>query len=151
MYYLYMKLPLLMTGLLSVCFLNAQQLEKHRWKNRVIILVSSSFQNDDLQNQMAILRSDLKGLEERKLVSYQIVDQEYKSGLTSNGTLKPTNEVFLNRFELSPTGFSIYLIGLDGGIKLRKDYPAQLPDLYSLIDSMPMRQSEMRRKSKKND
>ena len=91
-----------MLGLLSVCFLNAQQLEQHRWQDRVIILVSASFQNDDLQNQMAILKSDLEGLEERKLVAYQIVDQQYKEGLRGNEQFKPTNEKFLNRFETIP-------------------------------------------------
>ena len=39
--------------------------------------------------------------------------------------------------------FWIVLIGKDGGVKLRSD-DAGLDQIFDLIDSMPMRQAEMR-------
>ncbi len=41
-------------------------------------------------------------------------------------------------------GFQVLLIGKDGGIKMRSATPVAAEDILSLIDSMPMRQQEMR-------
>ncbi|KJZ22232.1 hypothetical protein TW83_18750 [Paracoccus sp. S4493] len=41
-------------------------------------------------------------------------------------------------------GFQVLLIGKDGGIKMRSARPVAAEDILSLIDSMPMRQQEMR-------
>ncbi len=54
----------------------------------------------------------------------------------------------LERPELAMTSaalFEVLLVGKDGGVKLRRDTPVPVADINSLIDSMPMRQSEMRR------
>jgi hypothetical protein len=40
--------------------------------------------------------------------------------------------------------FEIILIGLDGGIKLRKNDIVSREELFSIIDAMPMRRNEMR-------
>ncbi len=41
--------------------------------------------------------------------------------------------------------FELLLVGKDGGVKLRRDKPVAASELTALIDTMPMRQSEMRR------
>jgi hypothetical protein len=41
----------------------------------------------------------------------------------------------------------VLLIGKDGGIKLKEPFSVQPIRIFDLIDSMPMRQSEMRRKN----
>ena len=48
------------------------------------------------------------------------------------------------RRKLRPRGFSITLIGKDGGVKLRKPFPWDVRELTRSIDKMPMRQQEMR-------
>lgn len=50
------------------------------------------------------------------------------------------------RSRLSPpdNGYSIFLIGKDGGIKLKKDEFLESEELFRVIDRMPMRQREMR-------
>ena len=42
--------------------------------------------------------------------------------------------------------FEVVLIGKDGGVKARTDDPNALEDLLALIDTMPMRRTEMRSK-----
>ena len=41
--------------------------------------------------------------------------------------------------------FEVLLVGKDGGVKWRQDAPVAVADITGLIDTMPMRQSEMRR------
>ena len=45
----------------------------------------------------------------------------------------------------STTAFEVLLIGKDGGVKLRRRGPVDPAELSSLIDTMPMRQQEMKR------
>ena len=44
---------------------------------------------------------------------------------------------------VSSSGFQLLLLGKDGGVKLRSS-TASLEDVFSLIDTMPMRRREMR-------
>jgi len=41
--------------------------------------------------------------------------------------------------------FEILLVGKDGGVKLRRNTPVAASEIAALIDTMPMRRSEMRR------
>ena len=43
------------------------------------------------------------------------------------------------------TAFELLLVGRDGGVKLRRDAPVAASEITALIDTMPMRQAEMRR------
>jgi hypothetical protein len=43
--------------------------------------------------------------------------------------------------------FEVILVGKDGGVKLRRGQPVAAAEITALIDTMPMRQSEMRRPS----
>jgi len=42
------------------------------------------------------------------------------------------------------------LIGLDGGVKLKETEVLKKEDLFSIIDSMPMRLREIRQKKSEN-
>ena len=43
------------------------------------------------------------------------------------------------------TSFEVLLVGKDGGVKLRSSKPVAVSEIITLIDTMPMRQNEMRR------
>ncbi len=45
----------------------------------------------------------------------------------------------------SRAAFEVLLVGKDGGVKLRRDKPVTAAEIAALIDTMPMRQDEMRR------
>ena len=54
------------------------------------------------------------------------------------------NPEIVKRFKLSGAAFTVLLIGKDGGEKLRSHEIVSPETLCQLIDSMPMRQEEMR-------
>lgn len=45
----------------------------------------------------------------------------------------------------SQASFELLLVGKDGEVKLRRDTPVAVSEIAALIDTMPMRQNEMRR------
>lgn len=45
----------------------------------------------------------------------------------------------------SQVAFEVLLVGKDGTVKLRSDKPVAASEINALIDTMPMRQEEMRR------
>lgn len=45
----------------------------------------------------------------------------------------------------SDASFGVLLIGKDGHVKLRRGTPVAASEITALIDTMPMRQDEMRR------
>lgn len=48
------------------------------------------------------------------------------------------------RYRISESEKAVLLVGKDGGVKLRSDRVIEPHDLYGLIDTMPLRQREMR-------
>lgn len=56
-------------------------------------------------------------------------------------------ESLRRRFRVTADEFRVVLIGKDGTVKLSESV-VELPDIFALIDSMPMRQREMREKQR---
>jgi hypothetical protein len=112
-------------------------LEDLKWKNRIVILF------DDHDNKKVLdfghLEEDLK---ERKLV-YFIVGENFQSN--SNFSFSPEyQKVLKSRYQIPSTKKSWVLIGLDGGAKVKKEGDLDWEFILRTIDSMPMRQSEIR-------
>lgn len=124
--------------------LNAQHFTQHQWQDRVILIHTPSSDEERWKNQLEILAADPTGLAERKLVVYQIRDNHYRHGLSTQGDWKKLTSPPADPF-LSGEGFEIILIGLDGGVKLRQNELLPLAELFALIDGMPMRKAEIRR------
>ena len=57
-------------------------------------------------------------------------------------------EAARRRFGVTPDDFVVILLGKDGGVKLRSKKPLTMENLKETIDAMPMRQDEMRAKSR---
>lgn len=81
----------------------------------------------DLQIQLNLLAQDSAGMAERDLI-VTIVEDEY---------LKKNYRVLTNHF-------TVILVGKDGGEKLRATKSLQPEQIFKAIDSMPMRQAEMK-------
>ena len=139
-------LPILL--LLMSFELAAQSLSQHHWENRLIIIIDNSAQQSQLKEQVAILKKDFVGLKDRKLIVYQLRNDEYRKGFSKNDNWQSgTFGESLKRRTPKNAEFQVFLIGLDGGIKLQKNHPVSLPDFFNLIDRMPMRRAEIRRKN----
>ncbi len=124
----------------------AQTLEKHQWKHRVLLLMTEDLKNEYYTQQLDLLQSDIDGLKDRKLIIYSITKKAYATGFDNQEWQNSKKYYSTYKKNLKP--FEVILIGLDGDIKLRKSTTLPLKELFSIIDSMPMRINEMRQKKR---
>ena len=104
----------------------------YRWKSRVIVALTPSATDPNLDRQRRLYHDMGHGARERDLVLVEAVGPS------------PAAAALRRRFDVV-SGFTALLIGKDGGEKLRSDTPVGPADLFPLIDTMPMRQQEMRK------
>lgn len=102
-------------------------LQEHRWTHRPIIVFAKP---GDLRLDIQMERFDLAEPDLKDRDNILIVDTAEGSALR-------------DRFQ--PSGFTVILVGKDGGEKFRRDGLVDPAELNALIDTMPMRQQEMRR------
>lgn len=95
----------------------APDLSPYQWKNRVLVIAAPHHTDTQYREQAASLISVYRGLLERDLI-------------------------VLTRF--GGAAFTITLVGKDGGVKLKRDKVLSSAELFSVIDTMPMRRDEMR-------
>ena len=84
--------------------------------------------------------TDVEALKERKLLVYQIFPDNYLLGKK-----REKSTLFFEQFMKDKETFRVVLIGLDGGIKYSQTEVLSRDKLFDIIDSMPMRQAEIRR------
>ncbi len=89
------------------------------WKNRVIVVEEASL----IKKQLEAFKEDKKGYEERKLIILHF-------------------PMFHKNKDICCA-----LLGLDGGVKATSKAPFSKKVIFDLIDSMPMRQAELRKKA----
>lgn len=110
--------------------LHAENLKDYLWKNRVIITFSSTKSDPDrllLKKQIDEFHCEFKN---RDLVHFDLIQgsDDYES--------------LSKKFYISTPKFKLVLLGKDGEVKLKTD-STSLADVFSKIDSMPMRQREI--------
>jgi len=133
--------------LLAYCTLQmtyAQSLDQHQWQDRILLVFTNDLVDETFQNQLQDLSKDESGLEERKLVVYSITPSQFSTDLQLNQWTSSSKD--LQSYKKSAHSFEVVLIGLDGGVKLRQTELLPVEDLFALIDGMPMRRAELRRK-----
>ena len=118
-------------------------LESFQWENRVLVLIAHNSDDEFYQNQMHKFSSLEDELLDRDLVTISIFNRECS---TLDGEVISDSSSQGIRERLSPpeSGYSIFLIGKDGGVKLKQDEVLEPAELFHVIDRMPMRQREMR-------
>ena len=120
-----------------------QHLNKHQWKDRLLLAISDSYENIALQKQLTLFKDTEKELIERKLLIYQITPSDYKKGLQNSKPLKGSS--LYQQYNQEKKDFKLILIGLDGGVKETYFSPTPPAEIYGVIDQMPMRQQELRK------
>ncbi|MFD1256715.1 DUF4174 domain-containing protein [Mucilaginibacter terrae] len=99
-------------------------------EKRQLLVFADNVNNSNLKTQQKILNADTDGLQERDIeVKFYYANRDKDKFLEKSIKL----------------GFTVILVGKDGGDKLRSTSPFTLKKLYTTIDAMPMRQSEMKR------
>lgn len=144
-----MNKSLLLTFLiLAICIstmsMSAQNLENHKWNHRILIIKTVADHSERFEDQLAEFKDAQEELKDRKLVLYSIEQDKLSFRDYTNSSKNYTGKLvekgvksMLDQNE----AFEIILIGLDGGIKLRKNYIVSREDLFSIIDAMPMRRN----------
>lgn len=121
-----------------------QNIKNHQWENRVLLIYTSEKNSEKLNKQLSILSKDKEGLAERKLIIYSFTENAYRKNFEKNW--KESNSLF-KKFVNKKDDFTVWLIGLDGGIKLKQNTILAKIQLFALIDGMPMRKREIKRKN----
>lgn len=117
-------------------------LAQYRWEKRVLVVSAADAYDPNLlrlKNELAAVRS---GFAERDMELVILLD----TGVSLAGQRSLTrSEVEGARAELGIAGgeSALRLIGKDGSVKL-SDEGAALTEIFALIDTMPMRRSEMK-------
>ena len=124
-----MKTLLSTTALLLFALFDVSAQQKN---SRDIWIFAADSSNASFITQKAAL-SNTAELKQRDIQVHQVV------GLKEHESL-------FKKYKASGNKFTFILIGKDGGEKLRSTEPVSLENLYRTIDSMPMRQAEMKNK-----
>jgi len=116
-------------------------LEQYRWKNRVLVISAPTDEDENLVAQKNALTQSAEEFADRDLVLVTLLDKSASMAGDRNLT---TEEVATTRAALKITtgSFALRLIGKDGSVKLSRDAATSVTEIFSLIDSMPMRQRE---------
>lgn len=114
-----------------------EKMQRLTWKNRVIVVYTPNASAKDFQKQRQFLSEKTKGLKERDLVIIECVGK----------TLSSEDKNYVARhFNHDLSAFGVWLVGKDGGTKLSENKPVTTEEFFSLIDAMPMRQAEIRKR-----
>ena len=121
----------------------AQDLSEHNWKNRIVLVFANDTSLKIFNKQLEELGKDLPGILDRKIVIYKILPNKYQRETFEENKWETSSKLF-NDHKQTNSSFEVVLIGLDGGIKLSKNELLTTEELFSLIDSMPMRSQELK-------
>jgi len=141
----------LFVGFLIFDSLIGQNLEKHRWEKRILIVQTSDQDSKEYVSQLREFKNSTDALKERKLVLYELFDGKYRFTDFQKAINDQSWKVVAkeDRIKIDERAlFKITLIGLDGGIKLEKTQHIKMSDLADIIDAMPMRIGELERQKK---
>ena len=121
------------------------RLKDYQWKNRLILAFSPSTKDKGYRAFAKDIALQAEEVMDRDLLVFQILESgETKLG---NSSLPESSGNYLReKFPIKSGIFAVLLIGKDGGVKLRREGGVELDEILSLIDTMPMRQREMREK-----
>ncbi|MDR6235700.1 DUF4174 domain-containing protein [Pseudomonas oryzihabitans] len=130
----------LLAGLAATAQAADNPLDAERWKTRPLILVAPTA-NDP---QVTQLRAELaqpanrEAFAEREMVLYTVVGD---AGSRNDRPLRPEQTRALLQALDARDGqpATLYLVGKDGGVKVREEQGWSLKALFGTIDGMPMR------------
>jgi len=123
----------------------SMDLTKFQWKNRLLFLFAEDANDPffkNLQNQIMAQKAEV---DDRDLIVFE-VPAKGPARMSTTPLDRQQADSIRNHFDITSNTFSLILVGKDGGIKLKSDDRVDLSAVFGLIDSMPMRQNEMRQK-----
>ena len=115
----------------------------YQWENRLLVVSSPAPDEPKFSRQLQQVAAKGREFGERDLVLISLAtDGRSRAGKRK---LDPTQvEAIRAALGIDAGAFAVLLIGKDGTVKLSKNTVVPMDDIYALIDTMPMRQREMR-------
>ena len=125
---------------------NCQDLSQHQWNNRLLLVMGEQV-NEAWEEQISVLKACREELQERKIIIYLLQPTQFAvlNESLDHVIWQPSGKLY-TQFRKSNEAMEMVLIGLDGGIKLRRDHHVSCELLNAVIDQMPMRRAEIRKK-----
>lgn len=121
----------------------AETLEDYRWENRLLLVFAPEIVNDQYDRQMQELLRNRVGTRERDLKTVEVIGVEpVRVDALTEPDIDPVD--LRERYDVGEDQFKVLLVGKDGTVKMTVDEPVPADRLFEKIDSMPMRQREMR-------
>jgi hypothetical protein len=124
----------------------SMDLTQFQWKNRLLLIFAQDGNHplfQDLQSQILAQKAEV---DDRDLIVFEVPAQG-PARMNTNTLDRKEADSIRNHFAIPSDEYSLILVGKDGGIKLKRKDQVDLKEVFELIDSMPMRQNEMRQKS----
>ncbi|MBT8282033.1 MAG: DUF4174 domain-containing protein [Muriicola sp.] len=118
----------------------SQDLSDYRWKNRILLLSDSGEMLQKSKKQIELFAAYQEDMEERDLI-FLIFDGK----VGRDQDFKIISQI--SRTDNIARSEGVFLIGKDGGVKWESEFFVKPSVIFEIIDSMPMRRSEMRRKN----
>ena len=145
-----MKFSAILLTCMMTVNVNAQALEEKlagleglRWQHRVILIFA---REPYLSNSLSNLDELKAEIEERDIAWFALGDETLHTNYDGNLDENLREALMDSYFTPVPAETAVRLIGKDGTVKSRST-DLNLEGTFGLIDRMPMRREEMRRKS----
>lgn len=120
-------------------------LSDYRWKHRLLFIFAPSTTDATFLALDKRLAQTALEIEDRDMIIFRIFENS-PSRVSDKPLLPGDDEALRRRFGIEAGRFTVVLVGKDSGVKLVAHRDADLQSIFNLIDSMPMRQQEMRDK-----
>ncbi len=137
-----MKLFILLSNLLFInaSFQKVIDLKNFEWNNRLICIEAKDKISAEKQvNSFKLLKA---ACEDRKIRFFVKIGDNYYQDVD----LKPSAPILNFPSSTKSSNTSIFLIGLDGGIKYHWNHQIEPRNIFEKIDAMPMRIGETKNK-----
>lgn len=121
-------------------------LSPYQWKNRLLFVFAPSRSHPMYDTLHKSLAAQAAEVADRDLVVFEVLESDLS--FTNKDIIDPdTARLLREKIDADRGDFAVILVGKDGGVKLKSEEHTNLKDIFSLTDSMPMRQEEMRQKA----
>ncbi|HEU5012591.1 MAG TPA: DUF4174 domain-containing protein [Roseiflexaceae bacterium] len=125
--------------------MNTVDLKPYQWHNRLLLIFAPSAADPYYQQQEQMLDDATDALQERDMVTGAFFEDPEGTNRIGAQHVSPEAAAALRKQLNALQGhFRAFLVGKDGGVKQQYDQPVNPQDVFATIDSMPMRQQEMR-------
>ena len=133
---------LLVSAPLAPAMASDDPMAAYLWKDRPIIVFAPSKYDERLLDQIGRFSMHRKEYRDRDVKVIRIGGVS----MQVDGSGVPHAPVLREKYGVPRDQFAVILVGKDGGEKLRVSEPTDPRVFYDLIDTMPMRQEEIRQR-----